>query len=80
MGVVVETGMNTQIGKIANVVQQTEETKTPLQHNLKKLGITLGSIVLIVVALVFMIGWIQGLNLFEIFFTSVSLAVGAIPE
>lgn len=72
--------MDTQIGKIADIVQKTEKTQTPLQQKLKRLGVALGIIIGIIVVIVFIIGRIRGLNLFDMFFTSVSLAVGAIPE
>ncbi|MDO4793904.1 MAG: cation-translocating P-type ATPase [Filifactor alocis] len=79
-GVVVETGHSTEIGKIASMIQSYETEQTPLQKKLAKLGKDLGIIVLVVCALVFGIGVIRKLPMLEMFMTSVSLAVAAIPE
>lgn len=79
-GVVVETGHSTEIGKIAGMIQSYETEQTPLQKKLAKLGKDLGIIVLVVCALVFGIGVIRKLPMLEMFMTSVSLAVAAIPE
>lgn len=78
--VVIATWMDTQLGKIADLVQNTETTTTPLQHKLKKLWITLWIIIIAIVVIVFVFGWISWLDLFEMLFTSISLAVSAIPE
>jgi Ca2+-transporting ATPase len=79
-GVVVSTGMLTQIGMIARMLQSVEEEPTPLQRRLNQLGKTLGWAALLVCALVFAIGWIRGYEPLEMFLVAVSLAVAAVPE
>ena len=79
-GIVVETGMNTEVGKIAGMINQTEEQVTPLQQKLNKLGKTLGIVALTICALIFAVGIIQGKEPIHMFMTAVSLAVAAIPE
>lgn len=79
-GVVVSTGHDTEIGKIAEVIQSYEEESTPLQKKLARLGKQLGIIVLAVCVVVFVIGILQNLPMLDMFMTSVSLAVAAIPE
>lgn len=79
VGVVTHTGMKTEIGKIAGMLD-TEAEPTPLQQRLAKLGASLGVICLVVAALIFGIGWYRGMDLMEIFMVSISLAVAAIPE
>src|SRR5437899_2257612 len=80
-GVVVETGMQTQLGKIAGMVQQVEKTETPLQRQLARLGKQLGLMILGISAVVFVVGYIEDPNkIEELFLTAVSLAVAAIPE
>ena len=79
-GVVVETGMNTEVGKIANIINSTDETETPLQEKLNKLGKTLGIGALAICAIIFIIGLLYGKNPLDMFMTAVSLAVAAIPE
>ena len=79
-GVVVSTGHDTEIGKIAEVIQGYEEESTPLQKKLARLGKQLGIIVLAVCVVVFVIGILQNLPMLDMFMTSVSLAVAAIPE
>jgi Ca2+-transporting ATPase len=78
--VVVETGMNTEIGRIAELVQEVGEEETPLKIKLEKLGKQLGLIVLAIVAVVFLVGVGRGIELINMFLTSVSLAVAAVPE
>ena len=78
--VVTQTGMNTQIGKIAGMLAQQEEGLTPLQQKLANLGKVLGIVALITCAVIFVIGLIDGIPIMEIFMTAVSLAVSAIPE
>lgn len=77
---VVETGMNTEFGNIAKTLQEIEDEETPMQKRLSKFSKQLGLIILCVVALLFVIGWLKGYDLFEMFFTSVTLAIGVIPE
>lgn len=80
IAIVTSTGMNTEIGKVAELVEEIEEEETPLQKKLKKLGITLGLAALAVVFGIFLIGILKGLEFFEMFLTALSLAVAAIPE
>jgi Ca2+-transporting ATPase len=80
IGVVVETGMNTEIGKIAGIIDMEVKSKTPLEIRLGKLGKTLGLGAVVICVLVFLIALLQGRNLAEMFLMSVSLAVAAIPE
>ena len=79
-GIVVETGMNTEVGKIAGIISNTEKQETPLQKKLNKLGKTLGIVALIICIIIFVIGLIQGKEPITMFMTAVSLAVAAIPE
>ena len=79
-GIVVKTGMNTEVGKIAGILSDTIETETPLQNKLNKLGKTLGIVALIICAVIFTIGLLYGKNPIDMFMTAVSLAVAAIPE
>ena len=79
-GIVVETGMTTEVGKIAGMLDNTEEQITPLQEKLNKLGKTLGIAALAICVVIFMIGLIQGKEPIHMFMTAVSLAVAAIPE
>ncbi|MBC8570801.1 calcium-translocating P-type ATPase, PMCA-type [Oscillospiraceae bacterium NSJ-54] len=78
--VVTATGMDTEMGKIAGLLDNEQDTQTPLQQKLAKLGKYLGILALIVCAVIFAVGMIDGIPLLEIFMTSVSLAVSAIPE
>lgn len=78
--VVVNTGMNTEIGKIANLISNEKNNKTPLQNKLAKLGKYLGLIALGACAIIFLVGLINGIDVLDIFMISVSLAVSAIPE
>ncbi len=79
-GVVVATGMHTQIGLIAQMLQSTESEPTPLQVKLDQLGKTLGWGALAVCALVFLIGWLRGGHPLGMFIVAVSLAIAAVPE
>ena len=79
-GIVVETGMNTEVGKIAEIINSSEETTTPLQEKLNKLGKTLGIAALAICVFIFIIGWLYGKEPIHMFMTAVSLAVAAIPE
>ena len=78
--VVTGTGMNTEMGKIANLLEQAEESITPLQKKLATLGKYLGFMAVGICIIIFIIGLLADLKLVEIFMTSVSLAVSAIPE
>jgi P-type Ca2+ transporter type 2C len=79
-GFVITTGMHTQIGMIAAMLQVEEDELTPLQRKLDQLGRVLGWAALGVCALVFLVGWARGYEPFEMFITAVSLAVAAVPE
>ena len=79
-GIVVETGMTTEVGKIAGMINSTEKQETPLQQKLNKLGKTLGIVAIIICIVIFIIGILQGKELIPMFMTAVSLAVAAIPE
>ena len=78
--IVVETGMNTEVGKIAGMLNETEKQETPLQKRLNKLGKTLGIVAIAICAIIFAIGIMQGKGLIDMFMTAVSLAVAVIPE
>jgi Ca2+-transporting ATPase len=79
-GVIVSTGMATEMGSIAGMLNEVEDELTPLQVRIDKLGKFLGMISVIVVILIFIVGFIRGEDLLELFMVSVSLAVAAIPE
>lgn len=79
-GIVVETGMNTEVGKIAGIISETVKDETPLQRKLNKLGKTLGVAALLICTIIFIIGLLYGKEPIDMFMTSVSLAVAAIPE
>ena len=78
--VVVSTGMSTEFGKIAQMVETVEASRTPLQENLDRLGATLGKAALVVVALVVAIGLARGLPVIEMFLFGIALAVAVVPE
>ncbi|MFZ5352705.1 MAG: calcium-translocating P-type ATPase, SERCA-type [Bacillota bacterium] len=79
-GIVVSTGVNTEIGKIAEAIQSFETETTPLQKKLNELGKWLGAACLAICVLVFGIGFIRGGEILELLLVSISLAVAAIPE
>lgn len=79
-GVVVGTAMDTEIGKIAKILDEDTEQMTPLQKRLEELGKILGFIAIGICALIFVIALFQKRDLFEMFLTAISLAVAAIPE
>ncbi len=78
--VVTATGMDTEMGKIANLLAGEDNTQTPLQQKLAKLGKYLGFLALGACAVIFLIGILNDIPPLEIFMTAVSLAVSAIPE
>jgi len=80
VGIAVHTGMNTQIGKIAKMLDEKVDAQTPLQKKLADLGKYLGIGALLICALMFIVGVLQKRDLFEMLLTSISLAVAAIPE
>ena len=78
--IVTATGMDTEMGKIANMLENEEEGQTPLQKKLADLGKWLGILALAACAIIFAVGLLNGIPALEIFMTAVSLAVSAIPE
>ncbi len=79
-GVIVGTGMNTEVGKIANMLQNTTDTETPMSKRLEQLGKILGYVALGICVLIFGVGLLYGNDWLEMFMMAVSLAVAAIPE
>jgi Ca2+-transporting ATPase len=79
-GIVIATGMNTEIGKIAKMLDDEEDDTTPLQKKLSGLGKTLGFAAVGICILIFIISMFQGRDWFEMLLTAISLAVAAIPE
>ncbi|MGE4272130.1 MAG: cation-translocating P-type ATPase [Desulfitobacterium sp.] len=79
-GVVVGTAMETEIGKIAKILDEEIDEMTPLQKRMEELGKTLGYLAIGICALIFVIAFFQKRDLFEMFLTAISLAVAAIPE
>jgi Ca2+-transporting ATPase len=79
-GIVASTGMATEFGQIARMVETVEVTRTPLQENLDRLGGTLGKAALVVVGLVVAIGLLRGLPVIEMFMFGIALAVAVVPE
>ena len=78
--IVVDTGMNTKVGKIADMIISDSAPSTPLQKRLSNVGKILGIFALGICFLIFIIGSFKGISIFEMFMTSVGLAVAAIPE
>lgn len=78
--VVTATGMDTEMGRIANLLDGESEGQTPLQKKLAQLGKYLGILALAACAVIFVVGITNGIPVMEIFMTAVSLAVSAIPE
>ena len=78
--VVTATGMDTEMGKIADMLESEEDGQTPLQKKLAQLGKYLGIMALAACAIIFVVGILSGIPVLEIFMTAVSLAVSAIPE
>ena len=79
-GLVVGTGMHTELGKIATLLREEEEVKTPLQKRLAQFGQRLALVALAICAMVFLVGVLRGESVNLMFLTDVSLAVAAIPE
>lgn len=79
-GIVVDTGMNTRVGKIAKMIIHDESPETPIQKKMGQVGKTLGFSCLAICAVIFVIGVLKKIPTLEMFMTSVGLAVAAIPE
>jgi Ca2+-transporting ATPase len=79
-GVVIATGMKTEVGKIADLIDKVEDTGTPMAHRLEQLGKILGIAALIICAIIFLVGILYGNSVLSMFMTAISLAVAAIPE
>lgn len=79
-GIVTATGMDTEIGKIASLINESHEELTPLQKRLGELGKILSLLSLLLCAALFMIALLQKRNLIEMLITAISLAVAAVPE
>lgn len=80
IAIAVKTGMDTEVGKIASLLMEPDEISTPLEKRLADTGKTLGIAALFICGIIFMIGTLKHIPPFEMFMTSVSLAVAAIPE
>ncbi|MBX2969597.1 MAG: HAD-IC family P-type ATPase [Cyclobacteriaceae bacterium] len=79
-GLVVATGLHTEIGKIAKTVTETRQEETPLMKRMSRFAKRVSLIVLVACMLIFLIGFYQGIPLIDIFFVAVAVAVSAIPE
>lgn len=79
-GVVASTGMDTEIGKIAKMINDSEDEMTPLQKRLADLGKMLGVVAIALCVALFVIALVQGRNVVEMLITAISLAVAAVPE
>ncbi|GAB4572446.1 MAG: cation-translocating P-type ATPase [Anaerolineales bacterium] len=80
LALVVATGMNTELGKIADMIQQVKQEQTPLQRRLDSLGKTLAIIGVGIAALIFLLGIFRGANMEDMLLTAVSVAVAIVPE
>ena len=80
VGVVTSTGMNTEVGKIANMLANTEEGKTPLQENQDALGKWLTITILVIAVIIFVVGMLRGNEWTHMLLTAIAIAVAAIPE
>ena len=79
-GIVVGTGMNTEIGKIADMLDKDSDTQTPMQVRLEKLGKVIGTAAVLICVVIFIIGILHDRPVISMLMVAVSLAVGAIPE
>ena len=79
-GIVVDTGMSTELGRIASMLQEEEQVKTPLQKRLLGFGRNIAITVIIISVIVFVAGIIRGEEALRMLLTAISLAVAAIPE
>ncbi len=78
--IITATGMDTEMGRIAGLLEDENEGQTPLQQKLAQMGKYLGFVALLCCAVIFVVGIVNGIPVLEIFMTAVSLAVSAIPE
>lgn len=78
--VITDTGMNTELGRIAGMIQEIGREATPLQRKLEEFGKWIVYLCFVLVGLVFLLEWIRGGKIMDVFLTAVSLAVAAIPE
>ncbi len=78
--IVTDTGMNTKVGKIANMIIQDESPQTPLQKKLADVGKKLGTLCIFICIAIFIIGVFKNISIADMFMTSIGLAVAAIPE
>ncbi len=79
-GLVIATGMNTELGKVAHLLQTTQRELTPLQKEMNRVGKSLVRLSLVAVLLVAVVGWIRGIGWLDLVLSSVTLAVAAVPE
>ncbi len=79
-GIVIGTGMRTQVGLIAKMLQSVHQEPTPLQNRLEELGRWLGWAALAICTVVFLVGWLRGQDALEMFEVAVTLAIAAVPE
>ncbi|MEM4247684.1 MAG: calcium-transporting P-type ATPase, PMR1-type [Candidatus Nanoarchaeia archaeon] len=79
-GIVVATGMQTEIGKIAHLIETASEKATPLQKSLAEVGKRLGAAIVVICAVIFTLGMLRGAEILSTFLSAVSLAVAAVPE
>jgi Ca2+-transporting ATPase len=78
--VLTATGTGTEIGKIAEMVSETEPPETPLEMRMRRLSLLIGEVVISLCAFVVIVGFLRGFSVFEMLLTGVSLAVSAVPE
>ncbi len=78
--VITDTGMNTELGNIADLIQGVEEEQTPLQQRLAYLGKVLAFLALVIIAIVVFLGLLRGESLTDLFLVGISMAVAAVPE
>jgi Ca2+-transporting ATPase len=80
LAVITETGMRTELGRIAEMIQTVAREPTPLQRRLAQLGRGLAVVALVIVLVVFLLGLLRGVNIRLMFLTAISMAVAAVPE
>ena len=80
IAIVTDTGLNTEVGRIARLIEEAEIKETPLQKKLANVARILGIATIVICAIIFTTGILRGLELFDMFLTSISLAVAAVPE